>query len=58
MLKTFPKSLNHRGHGGTQRNATEEFIGGTKGFLRDFMAGVAVEHAQFGVRANCVCPGP
>jgi enoyl-[acyl-carrier-protein] reductase (NADH) len=22
------------------------------------MAGVAVEQAQYGVRANCVCPGP
>jgi NAD(P)-dependent dehydrogenase (short-subunit alcohol dehydrogenase family) len=32
--------------------------GGTKGFLHAFMAGVAVEQAQFGVRANCVCPGP
>ncbi|HEY4076141.1 MAG TPA: SDR family oxidoreductase [Rhizomicrobium sp.] len=32
--------------------------GGTKGFLHAFMAGVAVEQAQYGVRANCVCPGP
>jgi NAD(P)-dependent dehydrogenase (short-subunit alcohol dehydrogenase family) len=32
--------------------------GGTKGFLHAFMSGVAVEQAQFGVRANCVCPGP
>jgi NAD(P)-dependent dehydrogenase (short-subunit alcohol dehydrogenase family) len=32
--------------------------GGTKGFLHAFMAGVAAEQAQFGVRANCVCPGP
>jgi NAD(P)-dependent dehydrogenase (short-subunit alcohol dehydrogenase family) len=32
--------------------------GGTKGFLHAFMAGVAVEQARFGVRANCVCPGP
>lgn len=32
--------------------------GGTKGFLHAFMAGVAVEQSQFGVRANCVCPGP
>jgi NAD(P)-dependent dehydrogenase (short-subunit alcohol dehydrogenase family) len=32
--------------------------GGTKGFLHAFMCGVAVEQAQFGVRANCVCPGP
>jgi NAD(P)-dependent dehydrogenase (short-subunit alcohol dehydrogenase family) len=32
--------------------------GGTKGFLHAFMAGVAVEQARYGVRANCVCPGP
>jgi len=32
--------------------------GGTKGFLHAFMAGVAVEQAKYGVRANCVCPGP
>jgi NAD(P)-dependent dehydrogenase (short-subunit alcohol dehydrogenase family) len=32
--------------------------GGTKGFLHAFMKGVAVEQARYGVRANCVCPGP
>jgi NAD(P)-dependent dehydrogenase (short-subunit alcohol dehydrogenase family) len=32
--------------------------GGTKGFLHAFAKGVAVEQAQYGVRANCVCPGP
>ena len=32
--------------------------GGTKGFLHAFMAGVAVEQARYGVRANCICPGP
>lgn len=32
--------------------------GGTKGFMHAFMKGVAVEQAQHGVRANCVCPGP
>jgi NAD(P)-dependent dehydrogenase (short-subunit alcohol dehydrogenase family) len=32
--------------------------GGTKGFLHAFMAGVAVEQAKNGVRANCVVPGP
>ncbi len=32
--------------------------GGTKGWMHAFMRGVAVEQAQFGVRANCVCPGP
>jgi NAD(P)-dependent dehydrogenase (short-subunit alcohol dehydrogenase family) len=32
--------------------------GGTKGFMHAFMKGVAVEQAQYGIRANCVCPGP
>lgn len=32
--------------------------GGTKGFMHAFVKGVAVEQAQYGVRANCVCPGP
>ncbi|GAB4093257.1 SDR family NAD(P)-dependent oxidoreductase [Flaviaesturariibacter terrae] len=31
--------------------------GGTKGFIHAFTRGVAVEQAQHGVRANCVCPG-
>lgn len=31
--------------------------GGTKGFMHAFMRGVAAEQAQYGVRANCVCPG-
>jgi NAD(P)-dependent dehydrogenase (short-subunit alcohol dehydrogenase family) len=32
--------------------------GGSKGFLHAFMQGVALEQARYGVRANCVCPGP
>ena len=32
--------------------------GGTKAFLHSLMMGVAVEQAKYGVRANCVCPGP
>jgi NAD(P)-dependent dehydrogenase (short-subunit alcohol dehydrogenase family) len=43
------------GINGQPRNTT---YGGTKGFLHSFMQGVAVEQAQYGVRANCVCPGP
>lgn len=40
---------------GIARNAA---YGGTKGFMHAFMKGVAVEQAQYGIRANCVCPGP
>ena len=32
--------------------------GGTKGWMHSFMMGVAVEQAKYGIRANCVCPGP
>jgi hypothetical protein len=32
--------------------------GGTKGWIHAFTRGVAVEQAQNGVRANCLCPGP
>ena len=32
--------------------------GGTKGFMHAFTMGLAVEQAKYGVRANCVCPGP
>lgn len=39
---------------GLMKNAP---YGGTKGFVHAFMRGVAVEQAQYGIRANCVCPG-
>ena len=32
--------------------------GGSKAFLHAFAKGVALEQAKYGVRANCVCPGP
>jgi NAD(P)-dependent dehydrogenase (short-subunit alcohol dehydrogenase family) len=32
--------------------------GGTKAFIHSFIRGVAAEQAAYGVRANCVCPGP
>ena len=32
--------------------------GASKGFLHAFAKGVALEQAHYGVRANCVCPGP
>lgn len=32
--------------------------GGTKAWIHSFMEGVAVEQAKYGIRANCVCPGP
>jgi NAD(P)-dependent dehydrogenase (short-subunit alcohol dehydrogenase family) len=44
--------------GGVNGQPRNTAYGATKGFLHAFMAGVAVEQAQYGVRANCVCPGP
>lgn len=32
--------------------------GGTKAAIHALMKGIAVEQAKYGVRANCVCPGP
>ncbi|MEZ0170049.1 SDR family NAD(P)-dependent oxidoreductase [Microvirga sp. TS319] len=32
--------------------------GGTKAFIHSFIRGVAAEQVPYGVRANCVCPGP
>ena len=32
--------------------------GASKGWVHAFMKGVAVEQARYGVRANCVAPGP
>lgn len=32
--------------------------GGTKGFMHSFMKGLSVEQARYGVRVNCVAPGP
>jgi NAD(P)-dependent dehydrogenase (short-subunit alcohol dehydrogenase family) len=44
--------------GGVNGQPRNTGYGGTKAFLHAFMSGVAVEQAQYGVRANCVCPGP
>jgi NAD(P)-dependent dehydrogenase (short-subunit alcohol dehydrogenase family) len=43
---------------GMQGIAQNAPYGGTKGFVHAFMQSLAAEQAQFGVRANCVCPGP
>ena len=44
--------------GGVNGQPRNTAYGGTKGFLHSFMMGVAVEQAAYGVRANCVSPGP
>ncbi len=42
------------GFNGVPKNSP---YGGTKGWIHSFIKGVAVEQAQYGVRANCFCPG-
>ena len=43
---------------GTLGMADNTPYGGAKGFVHAFIKGVAVEQARYGIRANCVCPGP
>ncbi|MDQ3534513.1 MAG: SDR family oxidoreductase [Bacteroidota bacterium] len=43
---------------GLQGIADNTPYGGTKGFIHAFTMGVAAEQARYGIRANCVCPGP
>jgi NAD(P)-dependent dehydrogenase (short-subunit alcohol dehydrogenase family) len=43
---------------GIQGIAQNAPYGGTKAFIHAFIQSVAAEQAMFGVRANCVCPGP
>ena len=42
------------GYNGIAKNTP---YGGTKAFIHSFTMGLAVEQAQYGVRANCYCPG-
>jgi NAD(P)-dependent dehydrogenase (short-subunit alcohol dehydrogenase family) len=58
LRKTKGSVLSAGSEGGVNRQPRNTGYGGTKAFLHAFMAGVAVEQAQYGVRANCVCPGP
>ncbi|MFL5730479.1 MAG: SDR family NAD(P)-dependent oxidoreductase [Cytophagaceae bacterium] len=39
-------------------NAQNAPYAGTKGFIHAFTRSIAAEQAHYGVRANCVCPGP
>jgi NAD(P)-dependent dehydrogenase (short-subunit alcohol dehydrogenase family) len=58
LRKTRGNVLFAGSEGGINGQPRSTVYGGTKGFLHSFMMGVAVEQAQYGVRANCVCPGP
>ncbi len=43
---------------GAMGEPTAAPYGGSKAFLHAMMRGVAYEQGKYGVRANCVCPGP
>ena len=58
LRKTRGSIISAGSEGGINGQPRNAVYGGTKGFLHSFTMGVAVEQAQYGVRANCVCPGP
>lgn len=58
LQKTKGNIISAGSEGGINGQPRNTPYGGTKGFIHSFMKGVAVEQAQYGVRANCVCPGP
>ena len=58
LRKTRGNVISAGSEGGVNGQPRNTGYGGTKGFLHAFMKGVAVEQAQYGVRANCVCAGP
>jgi NAD(P)-dependent dehydrogenase (short-subunit alcohol dehydrogenase family) len=58
LRKTRGNIISAGSEAGINGQAQNTPYGGTKGFLHAFMMGVAVEQARYGVRANCVCPGP
>jgi len=58
LQKTHGNIISAGSEAGFNGLANNTPYGGTKGWIHSFMKGVAVEQAQYGVRANCVCPGP
>jgi NAD(P)-dependent dehydrogenase (short-subunit alcohol dehydrogenase family) len=58
LRKTQGCILSAGSEGGVNGQPRNAAYGGTKAFLHAFMMGVAVEQAQYGVRANCVSAGP
>jgi NAD(P)-dependent dehydrogenase (short-subunit alcohol dehydrogenase family) len=58
LQKTYGNIVSTGSEAGMIGIAQNTMYGGTKAFIHSFMRGVAVEQAAYGVRANCVCPGP
>lgn len=58
LQKSRGNIVNAGSEAGFNGEAMNTPYGGTKGFMHAFTMGVAVEQGKYGVRANCVCPGP
>lgn len=58
LQKTCGVVLSAGSEAGEMGEGNNTPYGGTKGFVHAFMRGVAFEQGKYGVRANCVCPGP
>jgi NAD(P)-dependent dehydrogenase (short-subunit alcohol dehydrogenase family) len=58
LQKTYGNIVSTGSEAGMIGLPKNTMYGGTKAFIHSFMRGVAVEQAAYGVRANCVCPGP
>lgn len=58
LKKTKGNIVSAGSEAGFNGEAMNTPYGGTKGFMHSFMMGVAVEQGKYGIRANCVCPGP
>lgn len=58
LRKTRGSIISAGSEGGVNGQPKNTAYGGTKAFLHAFMAGVAVEQAPYGVRANSVAAGP
>jgi NAD(P)-dependent dehydrogenase (short-subunit alcohol dehydrogenase family) len=58
LQKSRGNIVNAGSEAGFNGEALNTPYGGTKGFMHAFTMGVAVEQGKYGVRANCVCPGP
>jgi len=58
LQKTHGCVINTGSEAGFLGTAMLTPYGGTKSFIHAFTRGVALEQAKYGIRANCVCPGP
>lgn len=57
LRKTYGNIVSAGSESGKQGEPLAAVYGGTKGFMHAFILGVAIEQAQYGIRANCVAPG-